>query len=108
MASLARQTSRCHFLLKTYYIANGTEQLGRQSIKTWTYSLEQWGFQLFSPYRRHCQPVLKNSRSFLLANHVEFCSSSIEPDQNPEKKTLTFVHKLETETEPCSDIEEGK
>ncbi|KAJ7337982.1 hypothetical protein JRQ81_010508 [Phrynocephalus forsythii] len=107
MASLVRQTSRCNFLLRTYNIVNGTEQRARQPIKTWTYSLEQWGFPLLSPYRRRCQPVLKSSRNFLFANHVEFYSSNVEPDQNPENKTLSFVHKLDTETEPFSDIEEG-
>nr|XP_020640984.1 transcription termination factor 3, mitochondrial isoform X1 [Pogona vitticeps]XP_020640985.1 transcription termination factor 3, mitochondrial isoform X1 [Pogona vitticeps] len=107
MASLVRQTSRCHFLLKTYNIVNSTEQLGRRSIKTWTYCLEQWGFPLLSPQRRSRKPVVKNPRSFLFDNHIEFCSSSVEPDHIPENKTLSSVSKLETETEPCSDIEEG-
>ncbi|KAH0617551.1 hypothetical protein JD844_015927 [Phrynosoma platyrhinos] len=104
MASLTRQISRCSPLVKTCTVVNCTEQLRKQSIKTWTFSLRQLDLPLFSAYRKHCQPVLKYSRTLLFNNYVQCCSSSTELSQNPENKSLSLVNKLEIEVGSKSDM----
>ncbi|XP_066480321.1 transcription termination factor 3, mitochondrial [Tiliqua scincoides] len=110
MTSLTRQIFRCRPLLKTCSVMNCTE-LKKQSIKTWTLSLEQLGLLSMHPYRYTCQPMLKNPRIVLLDNCIQFCSSSTELNWSEENNSLSLTNKTETEIKSSSDtkaLHEGR
>ncbi|XP_077207963.1 transcription termination factor 3, mitochondrial [Paroedura picta] len=104
MALLTQQISRCCCLLKKCNIMN-TGKFRRQSNKTWTLPLKQPGLPVLWPDRHFHQPVLRNRRTRLFYNLIQFCSSSTVLNQGDENKSLPLVGQ-QTEPSSSSDFKE--